>query len=223
MGEKNINFSSLVYFLSICVSLFHLYAAEVGTIFGMFQRIIHWMFMSILIFMLHPSIKGKKGIPLNIIFIFVTSLAGIYLLLNFEDIAFRLGNPTGFEIFLGIATILLVLEATRRVVGWPIVIVAILSISYAYFGYLLPGILGHRGYSLTRITSHLFLTTEGIYGVPLGASASFIILFIAYLIWILDYKTILCFPDSLLQGHSIWHLANAIVLYTFFLFIKKNS
>jgi TRAP transporter 4TM/12TM fusion protein len=171
----------IIFIIGVCASLFHLYAAEVGTLFGMFQRSIHWMFMGTIIFLAYPSHKegGWSRLP-DLLFIVLSIVAGTFLLINYEEIALRLGSPTPPEIFLGGVTILLVLEATRRAVGWPIVIVAILSILYAYFGYLLPGIFGHRGYSLARIISHLYLTTEGIYGVPLGASATFIILFIIF-------------------------------------------
>jgi len=178
--DNPISITRIVYLVGILAALFHLYAAQVGTIFGMFQRDIHWMFMVTLIFLLHPFGEGRAYRWLDLLFVGLSLLSGCYLLVNYEDIAFRLGSPTPLEIFLGATTILLVLEATRRVVGWPIVVVAILSILYAYFGYLLPGIFGHRGYSSTRIISHLYLTTEGIYGVPLGASASFIILFIIF-------------------------------------------
>jgi TRAP transporter 4TM/12TM fusion protein len=179
-GDGFFSLATVVYSIGLAAALFHLYAAQVGTIFGMFQRSIHWMFMGALIFLLFPTGQGWGRRWVDLLFIGLSLLAGCYLLTNYEDIAFRLGSPTPWEIFLGAATILLVLEATRRAVGWPIVGVAILSIFYAYFGYLLPGIFGHRGYSLTRIISHLYLTTEGIYGVPLGASASFIILFIIF-------------------------------------------
>jgi TRAP transporter 4TM/12TM fusion protein len=171
----------IIFIIGVCASLFHLYAAQTGTLFGMFQRSIHWMFMGTIIFLAYPTRKegGWYRLP-DLLFIALSLASGVFLLMNYEEIALRLGSPTPPDIILGGVTILLVLEATRRAVGWPIVIVAILSMLYAYFGYLLPGIFGHRGYSLARIISHLYLTTEGIYGVPLGASATFIILFIIF-------------------------------------------
>jgi TRAP transporter 4TM/12TM fusion protein len=173
--------AGIIFIIGVCASLFHLYAAQTGTLFGMFQRSIHWMFMGTIIFLAYPTRKegGWYRLP-DFLFIALSLASGIFLLMNYEEIALRLGSPTPPDIILGAVTILLVLEATRRAVGWPIVVVAILSMVYAYFGYLLPGIFGHRGYSLTRIISHLYLTTEGIYGVPLGASATFIILFIIF-------------------------------------------
>ncbi|MDH4268041.1 MAG: TRAP transporter large permease subunit, partial [Deltaproteobacteria bacterium] len=172
----------IIFFIGIFASAFHLYAAGKGTLFGMFQRNIHWMFMVTIIFLAYPTHpRGGWGLRLfDLLFIVLSLFSGIYLLDNYTEISLRLGNPTFLDIALGGCTILLVLEATRRAVGLPIVIVAALSIAYAYFGYLLPGMLGHRGYSLTRIISHLYLTTEGIFGIPLGVSATFIILFIIF-------------------------------------------
>ncbi|MDO5484243.1 MAG: C4-dicarboxylate ABC transporter permease, partial [Desulfovibrionaceae bacterium] len=74
----------------------------------------------------------------------------------------------------GCAAILLVLEATRRIVGLPITLVAVAFLLYAKFGNLIPGMLGHRGFSVERIVGHMYLTTEGLFGMPLGVSASFV-------------------------------------------------
>jgi TRAP transporter 4TM/12TM fusion protein len=173
--------AKIIFIIGIGASLFHLYAAYAGTLFGFFQRDIHWMFLGTIIFLAHP-VRRKGGWPrlLDFLCIALSLGAGIFLMIDYGEIVFRLGSPTPTEVFLGAVTVVLVLEATRRAVGWPMIIVAILSLLYAYFGYLIPGMFGHRGYSLTRIISHLYLTTEGIYGVPLGASATFIILFIIF-------------------------------------------
>ena len=81
---------------------------------------------------------------------------------------------------MGLIGIILVLEACRRVVGLPIVIIAVIFIAYAFLGPYMPGFLNHRGYSLQRVVSHLYYTTEGILGIPLGVCATFIFLFILF-------------------------------------------
>ena len=173
--------AKIIFIIGIGASLFHLYAAYAGTLFGLFQRDIHWMFLGTIIFLAYPVRKDGGVLRLlDFLCIALSLAAGIFLMMDYEDIVFRLGSPTPTEVFLGAVTVVLVLEATRRAVGWPMIIVAALSLLYAYFGYILPGMFGHRGYSLTRIISHLYLTTEGIYGIPLGASATFIILFIIF-------------------------------------------
>lgn len=138
--------------------------------------------MATIIFLVYPIGKkmGWAARLIDFFFIGLSLLSGIYILTNYEEIVIRLGTPTSLDITLGFITIVLVIEATRRAVGWPLVIVAASSIVYARFGYLLPGMLGHKGYSLRRIISHLYLTTEGIFGLPLGVSATFIILFIIF-------------------------------------------
>ena len=174
--------AKIVYCLGILASAFHLYTAGAGNFFSMFQRNVHWMFMITLILLIHPIGKGRGWWfrLLDLCLIGLSLVSGIYILTNYTEIVIRLGTPTSLDIVLGAITILLVLEATRRVVGLPLVIVAILSLIYGHFGYVLPGIFGHRGYSVTRIISHLYLTTEGIFGLPLGVSATFIVLFIIF-------------------------------------------
>ena len=81
---------------------------------------------------------------------------------------------------LGILAIILVLEATRRVIGWTLPLVAVAFVIYAYWGPNMPGVFGHRGYDWGRILQHTYTSTEGIYGLPIGVSATFVILFIIF-------------------------------------------
>jgi TRAP transporter 4TM/12TM fusion protein len=185
-AEKSNNINQfiikIIFIIGTLASAFHLYTAGYGAFFSMFQRNVHWMFMVTIIFLVYPTRKNA-GLGLRLIDFFLIGLSllsGSYILTNYTEIVLRLGTPTSLDIALGAITILIVLEATRRAVGLPLVIIAALSIVYAYFGYIIPGILGHRGYSLNRIISHLYLTTEGIFGLPLGVSATFIIIFIIF-------------------------------------------
>jgi len=81
---------------------------------------------------------------------------------------------------MGGLTIILVLEATRRVVGSALPIVVTVFLFYTYFGQVMPGFFAHRGFSLTRIIDHLYAGTEGIFGIPLGVSASFVFLYFQF-------------------------------------------
>lgn len=92
----------------------------------------------------------------------------------------RAAVPTSTDIILGIIATLIVLEAARRSIGTPLVIVAIVFISYGFLGPYMPIIIGHRGYSITRIAEHLFLATEGIFGVPLYVMSTYIFAFILF-------------------------------------------
>lgn len=103
-----------------------------------------------------------------------------YLIINYRQIIMRIGLTTKLEVFLGILTIILVLESVRRTTGNVLPIIAVIFILYAKFGYLMPSVIANRGYSWTRIASQMYLTTEGIFGSPLGVSANYIVLFVLF-------------------------------------------
>ena len=103
-----------------------------------------------------------------------------YIVWNYVVIALDAGPPTDMDFYFGCAAVVLVLEATRRIVGLPITLVAIAFLLYALLGEYIPGILGHPGFSLRRIIGHMYLTTEGLFGSPLAVSASFVFLFVLF-------------------------------------------
>ena len=173
----------VVSLIAIGASLFHLYTAYFGAFFALIQRDIHWLFMGVLIFLLYPATRKSPRDKLpwyDVICIAAVLYAGLYILIDMHNIVLRAGDPTSTDIVLGIITVLLVLEASRRTIGWALPIVAISALLYAYFGPYMPGLLAHKGYSLRRIFPYQFLTTEGIYGTPLGVSATFVYLFILF-------------------------------------------
>ncbi|WP_245779613.1 TRAP transporter permease [Desulfoscipio geothermicus] len=104
--------------------------------------------------------------------------SGVYILLFYQDIVMRAGAPNTPDLIFGIIMVLLILEATRRATGWVLVIIAGAFLLYNFLGPYIPGLLGHKGYSIGRVISQMYLTTEGIFGVPLGVSANYIFLFI---------------------------------------------
>jgi TRAP transporter 4TM/12TM fusion protein len=103
-----------------------------------------------------------------------------HVLWNYQTLIRRVGSPTETDVVLGMIYLLLVLEATRRSVGKPLVIIAVVSIAYAYAGPHVPGIFGHRGIAIPRLADHMFMSTEGIFGIPLGASATYIFVFVLF-------------------------------------------
>jgi TRAP transporter 4TM/12TM fusion protein len=108
------------------------------------------------------------------------TLSAIYLVAENEALVRRAGSPTLLDLAGGIVTLLVVLELARRTTGWGLVVVALMALVYAVAGPYLPGILAHRGYGFSRIMEHLYLSTEGIWGVPLGVSADFVYLFVLF-------------------------------------------
>lgn len=166
-----------------CFTMFQLYTALLGTFPAQLQRMIHLGFVITLAYLLYPATsKGSRKKIAILDYIFSATFFGIvtYYITNYNEIINRSGSYNQVDVIVGIIGIVLVLEACRRVVGWPIVIIATVFICYAYFGRSIPGFLNHRGYGVERIATHLFYTTEGIIGLPLGTCATFIFLFILF-------------------------------------------
>lgn len=173
----------LVAAICIIMSLFHLYTAGFGVFEAIKQRNIHLTFVLVLSFLLYPSRKtdaGAKTSWLDWILVGLSIYVGVYLMLIYDDLANRGGVTEPMDIYMGGILCLLVLEAARRATGKELPIMALLFIAYAMFGDYIPGQFGHRGYSLERLIDHMYLTTEGIYGVALGVSATYIYLFILF-------------------------------------------
>lgn len=169
--------------LALAASLFHLYTAAFGLLPAMYQRAIHWMFMGSLIFLMYPTTKSRpknRIDPWDWVFAALLAAACLNILLNWDAIAMREGMPTNSDIYLGTMMILLVIEAGRRSMGWPLPIVAIIAMIYGIFGQYFPGVLAHGGFPLSELAPFQYLRTDGIFGVPLGVSASFIFLFVLF-------------------------------------------
>ncbi len=164
--------------VAVVMSLVHLYAA-IGVIMTQVLRGIHVMFVLFLSFLVFPSFKRFKN---RIIWYdFLLALLGIavivYMLIDFEDFIYRSVVPTFWDKFFGVILVLLVLEATRRTTGWIMPVIVIAFLVYAMVGPELPKPWTHRGYDIDRLVGHLYMTLEGIFGVPIDVSSTFIILF----------------------------------------------
>ncbi len=175
-----------VTLLAIAMSSFHLYTAFFGTLLSIRQRSLHIIFAFVIGFMLYPlnkKSKEKHGHKVPYYEYALVALVVIvfgYLFINFQAIAIRGGTMETQDYVLGFLAILLTLEITRRVVGPELPIVAIAFLVYAKFGPLMPSLLAHRGYSFQRIISQMYMTTEGILGIPIGVSATFVFMFILF-------------------------------------------
>lgn len=98
----------------------------------------------------------------------------------FDTIASRGMSSTTIDLIMGAITMIVILEATRRSVGIELVILSLLFLAYAYLGPYLPGALAHRGYTATTLIEHMYIGSEGIFGIALGTSATYIFLFILF-------------------------------------------
>ena len=170
--------------LAIAFSCFQIYTALFGVFDAMIQRTIHLSFAFALIFLLFPTSKKwsrNKLHPLDAFLALVGAGTPLYITVLWTQVlSQRAGNPTVFDMIIGIIGVLLVFEAARRVVGLPIVIVAGCFVLYAFAGPYIPGKFAHRGVDVEDLVEHLFFTTEGIFGTPIGVSSTFIFLFILF-------------------------------------------
>lgn len=167
--------------VAVIMSLVHLYAAA-GIIMTQILRSIHVMFAFFLIFLVFPSSKRfRNRIFWHDYVLAILSVASIvYIFWDFEEIIYRVVTPNSWDIFFGTILILLVLEATRRTTSWILTAVSGAFLVYAYFGPWLPSPWTHRGYGLGRLIGHMYMSLEGIFGIPIDVCSTYIILFTIY-------------------------------------------
>ncbi|ESU32676.1 C4-dicarboxylate ABC transporter [Bacillus sp. 17376] len=174
----------IVFFGLLSFSVFQLYTSIFGVLTAQLQRSIHLGFALALIFLLFPArkknLKVKKVAWYDLLLAVIAVAVGAYWPVMIDELVNRVGRLTPTDFYIGIAAILLVLEATRRTVGLPITIIAALFMVYALYGPYMPGFLAHRGLDLESLVQTMFFTTEGILGTPLGVSSTFIFLFLLF-------------------------------------------
>jgi len=182
--QKNIKI--IVSTIAISMSIFQFYTGTFGLLTAMRQRSLHLMFGLVLAFLLYPisdkRMDKSSGTPkkIDILFILLSFFGCGYMFIFYPQIALRPAMPTISDLVFGGICTISILEATRRTVGKTLPIIAIIFLSYAYFGPYFPSFFAHRAYSLGRIINQLYLGPEGIFGIPIGVSASFVYLFILF-------------------------------------------
>ncbi|ARC91278.1 C4-dicarboxylate ABC transporter [Vibrio coralliilyticus] len=180
----------ILWFVPLCWSLFQLwYASPLPFIFnfGVLNdteaRSIHLMFAVFLAFTAYPALKTspRDRIPvLDWLLALAGSFSAAYIYIFYTELAGRSGAPTTFDIVVAVIGMVLLLEATRRALGPPLMVVAAVFLLYTFGGPYMPDVIAHKGASLNKAMSHLWLTTEGVFGVALGVSTSFVFLFVLF-------------------------------------------
>ncbi|MCF4150457.1 TRAP transporter permease [Dethiosulfovibrio sp. F2B] len=173
----------LITILAVSMSAFHFYTSGFGLLLALQQRAVHLAFVMALVFLLYPARQSspKDKIPLmDFALAAVAAYSALYLVINFNELVNRAGLPTQMDIVMGFVCILLLLEATRRVSSPILPCIAIFFLIYCFYGRAFPELFQHRGFSIKRIINHMYLGTEGVFGIPLGVSATFVFMFILF-------------------------------------------
>ena len=187
----------LVAIIAITWSLFQLWYASPFPFwlnFGMFKglpaRAIHLGFALLLAFLIFPYARGKKVNFIDILIAITGAICCLYIYVFYDQLVDRGGillkinlsdNFTiPIELILGIIGILILLEATRRVIGVPLVVIAVCFLLFSYFGQYAPDIISHGGLSLKRLVGFQWFDQEAIFGIPIGVSVDFIFLFVLF-------------------------------------------
>lgn len=175
--------AGIIFTTLVSFSLFQAYTGAFGQFTAYIQRTVHLGFALSLIFFLYPIKRGvaRTKVPwYDWILILLSILVCGYWPYYYETLVRHIGTITDAQFYIGTIAILLTLEATRRAVGLPIVIISIAFLLYAYFGQIMPGMFAHRGLTPYQLVKAMYFTTEGILGTPLQVSSTYIFLFLLF-------------------------------------------
>ena len=152
----------VIIVISLLFTVFQVYTATTGLMTAILQRGIHLSFVLALVFLFFPAISGtKRTLFIDVPLICAAVCSGVYLYMSFDDLIYRIGDPNLPDMIVGCVTVVVLLEATRRTVGWVMTMLAVISLLYSYFGHFLPEPFGHSGRDLERIVTQMFFSTEG--------------------------------------------------------------
>jgi len=178
--EKGVSVSSKVTKLLLIVSsVIFLYTSGFGSFSTLTQRALHWTFMAVALFLLMKP-KSKVGNIGKYLAALIAAITGIFVIVTWPQRIMGIGSVSNLDQIMGIATIILLLVAVKISVGWGLAATAGIFLIYAIFGPIFPGFLGHSGVKIPRLINFLYLTAEGVFGVALGISSTYIIVFVIF-------------------------------------------
>jgi TRAP transporter 4TM/12TM fusion protein len=185
--------STVLKLLLIALSCFHYYTAGFGLLREATHRGVHLAFVLGLVFLVfafrkrhqdqlrESSWRAPGGVALvDWACALAVAASVLYIPAVFDDLAFRVGNPSMLDVAMGSVLLVLLLEATRRAMGWPLPLIAIGFMVYALAGPRFPGLLQHAGASWAQLVNHQYLTSQGIYGVAVGVVATYVFHFVLF-------------------------------------------
>ena len=180
--KGQIGFKSwVILIVSILMAVYHLYFATLGFLTEMTWRAGHLLFAAVLILLCYPITSEKSGWRvLDWLLILFAIVSGFYIIIEYPNMSLRMGAPLVRDVVIGAISIVIVLEITRRTLGWPLLTIAVVFLLYALFGNYLPGIISHRGFDFDRVVTQTYMTLEGIHGIPLGVMVKYVYFFVLF-------------------------------------------
>lgn len=170
----------MVRALLIAASAFALYANATTDLAPEYNRMVHWGLMGAAALLTYGRAPAAQARAVDWGLAALLGASTIFLIVDYPAYIERTGIVTAAELIAGVVMIVLVLEATRRVVGWFLVLMVVVALAYALLGQHLTGLFAHRGYDLARLVGSLYLGSSGIYGLPIEISATFVIMFVLF-------------------------------------------
>jgi len=176
----------VIMVVAVSLSLYQLYTAGITALTALVQRTIHLGAILTLTFLIKPPFSKARKDHLNIwvvidwLLVAASIYCTAYICINLTAIFERQGDWLPSDLWVSVIGCLLVLEACRRVIGWMMAGICIMAISYALCGQYMPELIIHKGYSIERIATTLWLTTEGVFGLPIGVAATFVFVFVLF-------------------------------------------
>jgi TRAP transporter 4TM/12TM fusion protein len=165
------------------VAVFLLWASSFGVVSLQYFRgiaVLYSLVAPLLLYRGWRRDRMDKPSLLDLVLVLATLVGVGYLIIEHEAMAYRAGDYTAIDVWMGVVVTIVAIEAARRVLGWGMAMCALLPIAYALFGNYLPYLIGHRGFTLRRVIEYVYLTSDGIFGVMADVVASFIIPFVVF-------------------------------------------
>ncbi len=186
-GQRNLKEGTWQYWMiagiAFAWSLYQLYVVIVP-VNTVFVRSFHLAFALALSFAMYPMFRNQKtmtSIPWYNFPIAISAVVGaLYIWYSYDALNARSGAWSHLDVAMGVMTIFLLLKAARRTLGMALPIIAAIFMLYDYLGQYMPDLIAHKGASISKITGQMYLTTEGIFGVPLGVSSGYVFLFVLF-------------------------------------------
>ena len=185
--------SLIVAGLLLLLSSFHYYTAGFGLLQEATHRGVHLAFVLGLVFLVFPARRAglergaaprwhaPGGVPWHDWLLALgIAVSVLYIPWIFDDMAFRVGNPSALDVAMGSVLVIALLEATRRAMGWPLPAIALLFMAYALAGPVFPGLLQHAGASWAQLVNHEYMTSQGVYGIAVGVVATYVFHFVLF-------------------------------------------